>query len=312
MKWTGHDIFARQAAGQDLGIRLPRPAFSEAVSLFSSPLGWRYFSIILPMGLFNLIGSLQNLESAEAAGDRYEPRPSLLVNGLGTLVAAFFGSPFPPTIYIGHPGWKAMGARAGYSILNGTVISLLCLAGGVGLVLRVVPVEATLGILLWIGIIITAQAFQEVPRKHALAVALGLVPSLAAWALVLVETALRAAGSNLAAALPKFGDNLYIEGVIALSQGFVLTSMLLSAALAFMIDRAFLKAAGWIFASAVFSALGLIHAYRVGPAGVENVFGWMAAPSFAAAYFIGGCGMLGFHFFARNDGSTPASSTPAK
>jgi AGZA family xanthine/uracil permease-like MFS transporter len=305
MKWMGHDIFHAQPAAEGLGLRFPRPAFSDAVSLFSSPLGWRYFSIVLPMGLFNLIGSLQNLESAEAAGDRYETRPSLLVNGLGTLVAAFFGSPFPPTIYIGHPGWKAMGARAGYSILNGTVICALCLIGGVGLILRFVPVEATLGILLWIGIIITAQAFQEVPKKHALAVALGLVPSLAAWALFLVETSLRAGGSSLAAAFPKFGDSLYISGVVALSQGFVLTSMLLSAALAFIIDRAFLKAAGWTFAAAAFSALGLIHAYKIGPGGVENVFGWMAAPSFAMAYLISGCGMVWFHFAAKKDADRP-------
>ncbi|MGB8701098.1 MAG: NCS2 family permease, partial [Thermosynechococcaceae cyanobacterium] len=78
-----------------------------------------YFSIILPMGLFNLVGSLQNLESAEAAGDRYPTAPCLAANGIGTLVAALCGSCFPTTIYIGHPGWKEMGARVGYSWLNG-------------------------------------------------------------------------------------------------------------------------------------------------------------------------------------------------
>ena len=34
----------------------------------------KYLSIIIPMGLFNLIGSLQNIESAEAAGDRFAVR----------------------------------------------------------------------------------------------------------------------------------------------------------------------------------------------------------------------------------------------
>src|SRR5579883_576275 len=72
-----------------------------------------YFSIILPMGLFNLVGSLQNLESAEAAGDAYPVAPSLAANGIGTIVAAICGSCFPTTIYIGHPGWKALGARVG-------------------------------------------------------------------------------------------------------------------------------------------------------------------------------------------------------
>ena len=40
---------------------------------------------------------------------------SLTINGLGSIAAALFGSAFPTTIYIGHPGWKALGARAGYS-----------------------------------------------------------------------------------------------------------------------------------------------------------------------------------------------------
>src|SRR4029079_15039195 len=130
--------------------------------------GWQYLSVIFPMGLFNIIGSLQNLESAEAAGDRYPTQSSLLVNGACSVVASFFGSAFPTTIYIGHPGWKAMGARSGYSVLNGLVITLLCISAGRTLVLRVIPLEAALGILLWIGLIITAQAFQTVPKEHAL------------------------------------------------------------------------------------------------------------------------------------------------
>ena len=63
------------------------------------------------MGLFNLIGSLQNLESAEAAGDRYPAAPCLAVNGIGTLTAAIFGSCFPTTIYIGHPGLESDGSK---------------------------------------------------------------------------------------------------------------------------------------------------------------------------------------------------------
>jgi len=61
--------------------------------------------------------------AAEAAGDTYPTRPSLAANGPGTLVAAAFGSCFPTTIYIGHPGWKALGARAGYSTPGGPAFS---------------------------------------------------------------------------------------------------------------------------------------------------------------------------------------------
>jgi AGZA family xanthine/uracil permease-like MFS transporter len=238
------------------------------------------------MGLFNVIGSLQNLESAEAAGDRYETKPSLLANGVGSLSAAFLGSAFPTTIYIGHPAWKAMGARAGYSILNGVVIAILCLLGGMTLVLKIVPIEATLGILLWVGIIITAQAFQEVPKRHALAVAFGLIPSLAAWALLLIETTARKAGKTLFEIAPTFGNDLYIHGVIALNQGFLLSAMVLAAILVFVIEREFLRAAGWTVVAAGLSAVGLIHAYDLTPLGVQNKFGVIAAPEFAVMYAI--------------------------
>ncbi|MGL5096414.1 MAG: NCS2 family permease, partial [Planctomycetia bacterium] len=129
--------------------------------LLKNPSEWAvYLSVIVPMGLFNVIGSLQNIESAAAAGDKYDTRSSMAVNGLGTILGACCGSCFPTTIYIGHPGWKGLGARAGYSTLNGFVISLICLTGSVGLVQKLVPMEAGVAIVLWIGIIITAQAFQ--------------------------------------------------------------------------------------------------------------------------------------------------------
>ena len=35
------------------------------------------------------------------------------VNGFGSIAAALFGSAFPTTIYIGHPGWKALGGVRG-------------------------------------------------------------------------------------------------------------------------------------------------------------------------------------------------------
>jgi AGZA family xanthine/uracil permease-like MFS transporter len=277
------------------GFHLPTPVPSDLFALITSALGWQYLAVIFPMGLFNVVGSLQNLESAEAAGDRFETQPSLLMNGVCSVVAALFGSAFPTTIYIGHPGWKAMGARSGYSILNGVVITLLCLIGGMTLVLRLVPLEAALGILLWIGLIITAQAFQEVPKQHALAVGLGLVPSLASWALTLIETTLRTANSSLSAAAPNFGSNLYIHGVIALSQGFMLSSMVLAALLVHVIDRQFLKAALWSAVAALLSLTGLIHAYELTAIGVQNKFGFAAAPNFALVYALGALCLLALH-----------------
>ncbi|RYU63194.1 NCS2 family permease [Methylolobus aquaticus] len=288
-----------------IGLHLPQPVISAMLELIGSPLGWKYLAVLFPMGLLNIIGSLQNLESAEAAGDRYETRPSLLANGVGSLVAASFGSAFPTTIYIGHPAWKTMGAGTGYSVLNGLAMSLLCFTGAYAWVLRIVPVEATLGILLWIGLIITAQAFQETPRRHALAVSFGMVPSLSAWALLLIETALRVAGSSLFTVADRFGGDLHIYGLIALSQGFVFTSTILAAVLAFIIDRRFDRAAAWTLGAAALSFFGVIHAYALTPQGVQNRFGLNAAPEFAVCYAASALMLWLLHLGAQRQREAP-------
>jgi AGZA family xanthine/uracil permease-like MFS transporter len=145
------------------GLQVPVPVIGDVIASLTSGHLLTYLSVIVPMGLFNVLGSLQNIESAEAAGDAYPTGPSLAVNGVGSIVAAVFGSAFPTTIYIGHPGWKAMGARAGYSVLNGAFATVVCLTGTLSYIAWAVPVDAGMAIVLWIGLVITAQAFQAVP-----------------------------------------------------------------------------------------------------------------------------------------------------
>ncbi|MGE5233099.1 MAG: NCS2 family permease [Acidobacteriota bacterium] len=251
----------------------PVPVLADlAVSL--DPHHWLgYISVILPMGLFNVIGSLQNIESAEAAGDTFATRPALAVNGLGTLAAATFGSCFPTTIYIGHPGWKALGARAGYSVLNAAFFTVVCLSGTLSWIAWAVPVDAGMAIVLWIGMVITAQAFQATPRQHAPAVVMGLLPGVAAWGALMAKNGLRAAGVGLpggppfsAELIPAFlASDTWIHGAFALEQGFILTAMILAAATVAVIERRFGRAAIWCGIAAVLSAAGLMHSYRFTP-----------------------------------------------
>ena len=217
-----------------------------------------------------------------------------MVNGLGSVVAAFFGSVFPTTIYIGHPGWKRLGARSGYSVLNGFFIAFLCLTGTIQSVLELIPLEAGIGILLYIGLIIVAQSFQETPKEHAPAVALGIVPALAAWGLMMVETGLRAGGKSLyLVGIAAFGQSPAMHGVISLQQGFIFTSMILSAIGVALIERRFAVASLWSMAGAIFSAVGIIHAYNLTPAGIVNHFGFFVAPEFSLGYLL-----LALLFFA--------------
>ena len=126
------------------------PPVSSVGDLFSTMTGGNllpYLAVIIPMGVMNVVGSLMNIESAEAGGDPFDTRSSLAVNGIGSVLGSLLGSCFPTTIYIGHPGWKALGARTGYSTLNGVVITVLCLTGTVHWVFAGVPQAAAIGIL---------------------------------------------------------------------------------------------------------------------------------------------------------------------
>src|SRR5262249_57114894 len=107
--------------------------------------------------------------------------------------------------------------------LYGLFIAFLCLTGTIQSVQGLIPLEAGIGILLYIGIIIVAQAVQETPKEHAPAVALGIVPALAGWGLLMVETGLRAAGKSLfqVGLAPFDRESLAIHGMISLERGFI-------------------------------------------------------------------------------------------
>ncbi|MEX0715051.1 MAG: NCS2 family permease [Planctomycetaceae bacterium] len=297
------DADAVSAAWQQSGWYLPQFAGGALWEVLRQPAEWLgYLSVIVPMGLFNLIGSLQNIESAEAAGDRFDTRSSLAVNGVGTIAAALFGSCFPTTIYIGHPGWKGLGARSAYSTMNGLVITAICLTGTVGVISRAVPIEAGVAIVLWIGIIITAQAFQATPREHAPAVAIGLFPAIAAWGATVMLGAFFVSGGAtaqqvLATDLAKEVNGFLIHGMIVLERGYIFTCMILAAITACLIDRKFFAAAIWSAVAAALALAGLTHAYQL----QGNLLDFLLAgsdPAAGALAFRGTGIAIGYALFA--------------
>ncbi|MEW6252813.1 MAG: NCS2 family permease [Planctomycetota bacterium] len=246
----------------------------------------RFLTVSIPMGVMNVIGSLQNIESAEAGGDRFRTGPSLAVNGVGSFCAGLFGSCFPTTIYIGHPGWKALGARSSYSILNGLFFTILFLFGLGPFLRHLIPIEAGAAIVLYIGIIITAQAFQATPRAHAPAVAIALFPALAAFVIVTVGNYLGELGGG-AKTLADFvlhptPQTLYLPGLVTLygaNSTWIVVTLILAAIGAELVDRRYGRAAVWAGAATVLTALGLLHAYRLEGNTIHELFIWQAAPA---------------------------------
>ena len=258
-------------SAENVALYIPGPAVFDIVSGFSDILP--YLGVAIPMGLMSFFGTLQNLESASAAGDNFPATPALAMNGIGTMIGSIFGSPFPTTVYIGHPGWKALGARAGYSMINGAVMTVICLTGFMSVIASAIPIEAGYPILLWIGIIITAQSFQTTPPAHAPAVALGLMPAIAAWGLSLLQRALNPDGALsvsavndlIAAKIPG------IKGILVFAEGPLLSAMFISAVAVYLIEKKFFHAFCWTLPLAVCSYFGFIHSPEIG----IGMSGWL-------------------------------------
>jgi AGZA family xanthine/uracil permease-like MFS transporter len=145
------------------------------------------------------------------------------------------------------------------------VIFLLCLLGFFPLLGAVLPIPAIVPVLLFIGLVIGAQAFRAVPKAYYPAVVIAMVPNVAAWGVGQVDNALAAAGTSAA----KVGSaNLSSAGVIydgmnALGQGAVLVGMVLAAFTVFIVDRRFVWAAGFALFGAGLTLVGLIHSPKV-------------------------------------------------
>ena len=260
------DILKPSAVAESIstiGLYLPIPGGEVLAGLQDiAPL----LATAIPLGIYNFTEAMTNVESAAAAGDRYSARAVLTADGLGAIIGAFLGSPFPPAVYIGHPGWKKVGGRIGYSLVTGIVVALVCFSGLVGLFLGIFPMQALVPILLFIGLVIGSQATNVSALRYAPAIIFAMLPSLAQWASGLIDNSLGAAGTNAAeVGFDKLaGNGVIYQGLTLFGSGAVLAGVLLGAITVFVIDRRMYAAAITSGICVVLSFFGLINAVQVG------------------------------------------------
>ncbi|WP_410210296.1 hypothetical protein [Aquirhabdus sp.] len=259
------------------GFSIPIPALGHVFN------GFDYLAVILvtaiPFGIYDLVEAMDNVESAEAGGDHYPTTRVLTADGIVSLIGCCLGNPFINAVYIGHPGWKAMGGRIGYSAATGVMILILSCFGILAFMMAIIPIVAISPILLYIGLLIGAQAFQETPRVHAPAVIVALIPQVAGWGKLQIDNALGAAGTNAAAVgMDKLANTGVIyQGLDILGSGAILVSLILAAITACIIDKAFHKASAFAFAGAVLTFFGFMHSQAIGV---------MKSPEVVIAYLI--------------------------
>jgi AGZA family xanthine/uracil permease-like MFS transporter len=147
----------------------------------------------------------------------------------------------------------------------------------------VIPVVAISPILLYIGMLIGSQAFQESPHKHAPAIVVSLVPSIAAWGKLQIDNALGAVSnvhqvtSDMIASMKQVG--VMYQGLAILGAGSILSGVVLGAITVFISDREFSRASAFATAGAVLTSFGLMHGEEVDPSRIQN-------PGVVVAYLV--------------------------
>ena len=194
-------IYYLMSATGTLGHAPPAPGFAPEDALF--PHEWlsafrfawvldfkhaiSYLPIVIPFALATVVGGIDCVESAAAAGDEFDTNQVIAVEAFATLIAGLCGGVIQTTPYIGHPAYKAMGGRAAYTLATALFVGGAGLIGYFGYLYLIIPKATVFPILVFIGLEITAQSFRATPQRHYPAVALACLPALAALVLLFTD-----------------------------------------------------------------------------------------------------------------------------
>lgn len=286
-----------------------------------------YLPSVIPVSLVTAVGTIQCREVTRQAGDEYNLTASMLGDGIATIISGLFGCPFGMTVFIGHPGFKAMGAKIGYNYLCGLGFLVVCFSGMAGLLQAAIPPQALNPILLFIGLAICSDALEVTAVRHWPALMLSLVPAFCNWAVTqafhFADGICMQQPDGQGCKVSPFGENGWVlqnsahtgadlRGMYLLGQGYMLTSIILTSMLVYVIDRKFAMAAGWALLAAVCASIGLIHSETLffpwtGPQKPEGLVAEVQFDlhwDFTAAY--GGCCLVFlFAYMLQRAGKIP-------
>ncbi len=253
-----------------IGFRPPVPVIGDLWIglrlLFARP---EILAVVIPIEVYNLIEALSNIETARAGGDNYRISTTMLWNGFGTCLAAVFGSPFPTTVYIGHPAYKRMGARTAYATMTAGFLLVASVIGVFTLLQHLIPAAAISTLLVFVGLVMTQYAFQSVPAAQGIAIAAALVPHIADLLKKQLDGTMleilppSAITPELAARLAS-NQGVYLQSYALLAHGAILVGLLWGAIVAFLVEGRLFRAAAFSAVAFLLSLFGLIHSPTIG------------------------------------------------
>ncbi|MFN8458136.1 MAG: hypothetical protein U0401_26385 [Anaerolineae bacterium] len=119
------------------------------------------------------------LRAPKTSGDTYGMRTCQLGMGFAICLGAIFGSPFPTTVYLGHPAYRQMGAGSGFALVAGLFLFLASLVGLFGFLQHLIPAACVVARCwsLWAWSY-SNYAFRATPPAHGVAIAIALIPHM--------------------------------------------------------------------------------------------------------------------------------------
>ncbi|MDM8542246.1 hypothetical protein QUF90_14285 [Desulfococcaceae bacterium HSG9] len=276
-----------------VGFHAPIPVIGDLIAglkmMFTYP---AVLAAVLPIEIYNFIETMNNVESAEAAGDKYPVRTCQILDGAGTMIGTLFGSAFPTTVYIGHPAYKRLQGRCGYALGVGIIIFLGAIFGFVDFLYKLIPTAAVAPMLVFVGIVITAQAFRASPARHAIAVAVAIIPHMSNIMTTKIKGAVSAVNADMNDPKLEFAQKCAEQGIAwvgqsALAQGAIITGLLWGAIVAMLIDLDFKKAASFSGTAAVLTLIGIIHSPSMGLHFNAIFWGYMMMTALFVAAWLG-------------------------
>jgi AGZA family xanthine/uracil permease-like MFS transporter len=208
--------------------------------------------VALPFALFTLVGGVQCAESSAAAGDEYDARGVLLVQGVASTVAGLLGGVVQTTPYFGHPAYKNMGAGWTYVVLSTLVLALAGYFGWFAHVFEFVPGAVLFPVIVYIGLRTIAHSFAVTPARDYAALALAAVPVLAYLMVILAD-------EIFAGRTPNPAGVVLLHALRCLGNGFILTSLFWAVATTAILDGRAGRGVVALLLAAVCSLVGLIH-----------------------------------------------------
>ncbi len=244
----------------ELTMGLPIPSLGFVHGLRDA---LNFLPIAIPFAILTVVGGINVTESARVGGDDFKTRDILLTDACATLLAGICGGVAQSTPYIGQPAYKAMGSRAGYTVLTGLFVGLGGMLGFIGFIVAAIPKAVLAPILIFVALDIIVQAFHACPVVHGPAVAMAFFPNLARVVEIQMGYAARfpelvkEIAQKVAEQKEVFLNTHLVT--IALGNGFILTAMLWGAWVALLIDRKLKLSALYLVILAILAFFGVVH-----------------------------------------------------